>query len=156
MPKILLYLSALLLTIIHLHAEDFTTISGNWHSISRSLNNGTETIEKEYLSLYPNSNFELVLLVSLKKGEAYVKDLRIEVSGIWEARYDVLVYVIKKINVPIAKEVYGINHKSLENFASSFRARYENDSIHISKIQSFKNNELQMTSEKGETSLYKR
>ena len=56
----------------------------------------------------------------------------------------------------MAKEVYGINQKSLENLASNFRARYENNTIFISKIQALNSNELRTLNKKGKTSLYKR
>jgi len=135
---------------------DNIPIAGKWHTATRSLNKGTEIIEKEYLTLYPNSSFELLLLVSLKKGEAYINDLRIEVSGTWESRHDVLVYVIKNVNVPEAKEVYLISQKSLEDLAASFKYRYENDKIHISKILSLQGKELRTVNEKGRETLYKR
>lgn len=136
-------------------ARDYA-ITGNWYASTRSLNNGTETIEKEYLNFYPNSTFELVLLVSVKKGEAFVKDLRIEVSGSWEARYDVLVYVIKKVEVPVAKEVYLIDQRSLENLAATFKYKYENDKIHISKIKYLDRSTLTTINERGREDTYSR
>lgn len=136
-------------------ARDYA-ITGNWYASTRSLNNGTETIEKEYLNFYPNSTFELVLLVSVKKGEAFVKDLRIEVSGSWEAQYDVLVYVIKKVEVPVAKEVYLIDQRSLENLAATFKYKYENDKIHISKIKYLDRSTLTTINERGREDTYSR
>ena len=149
----------ILLTLLLFYQFSFandTVIAGKWHAASRSLNNGTELIEKEYLHLYPNSNFQLVLLVSVKKGDAYIKDLRIEVSGKWEARHGVLVYVIKKINVPVAKEVYLISQKSLENLATSFKQRYQNNSIHILKIKELNKEKMTTINKRGSETLYKR
>jgi hypothetical protein len=137
---------------LQLQAIEHSQISGNWHATSRTLNNGTETIEKEYLTLNPNGTFSLVLLVSLKKDEAFVKDLRIEIGGNWESRDNTLVYVIKTVNVPNAKEVYLISQKSLENLAANFKYKYENDRIHINKIQMFDDKNLVILSEQnGET-----
>ena len=137
-------------------ADKVYNISGNWHASSRTLNNGTETIEKEYLTLDPNGTFSLLLLVSLKKDEAFIKDLRIEVGGNWESRYNTLVYVIKTVNVPSAKEVYLISQKSLENLAANFKYRYENDRIHINKIKTLDNRNLLIINEQGSGTKYAR
>jgi len=139
-----------------LQAIEYGQISGNWHTSTRALNNGTETIEKEYLTLNPNGTFSLVLLVSLKKDEAFVKDLRIEIGGNWESRDNTLVYVIKTVNVPNAKEVYLISQKSLENLAANFKYKYENDRIHINKIQMLDNRNLVILSEQNRETKYVR
>jgi hypothetical protein len=132
------------------------SIIGNWYMSSRSLNKGTEIIEKEYLNLYANHNFELLLLVSVKKGEAYIKDLRIEVSGVWEAKFGVLVYVIKSVNVPVAKEVYMISQKSLENLSASFRYRYVNSKIYINEIRFLDKSKLITFGSKSGENIYSR
>ena len=146
----------LLLLVINLHAVNQNDIMGNWQAFDRTLNNGTETIEKEYLSLNANHTFVIVILVSVKKDEAFVKDLRIEVSGTWDSRDNTLVYVIKTINVPAAKEVYLISQKSLENLAANFKYKYENDSIHISRIKYINGTTMSVVSEKGRETKYKR
>jgi hypothetical protein len=147
---------ALLLLLINLHAVNQSDIVGNWKAFGRALNNGTETIEKEYLRLNPNRTFVIVILVSVKKDESYVKDLRIEVSGTWDSRDDTLVYVIKKINIPTAKEVYLITQKSLENLAANFKYKYENDAIHIDKIKYIDRTTMSIVSERGKETKYKR
>ena len=146
----------LFLLAINLHAVNQNDIMGKWESISRTLNNDTETIEKEYLTLNANRTFALVILVSVKKDEAYVKDLRIEVSGTWDSRDNTLVYVIKKINVPAAKEVYLISQQSLENLAANFKYKYENDAIHITRIKYIDRTNLNVIGEKGLETKYKR
>jgi len=133
-----------------------TYLPGNWYASSRSLNNGTEVIEKEYLNLYDNKNFQIVILVSLKKDLAYVKDLRIEVNGKWESRENILVFVIKNVNVPHAKEVSMISQQSLENLASNFRAKYENDKLHMLKIIKLNEKELTTVTESGRKTDYTR
>lgn len=145
-----------LLLILELHAVNQNDIMGNWQAINRTLNNGTETIEKEYLTLNANRTFVLVILVSLKKNNSFVKDLRIEVSGNWDSRDNTLVYVIKSVNVPVAKEVYLISQQSLENLAANFKYKYENDAIHISKIKYMDGKNLTMIGEKGRETAYKR
>lgn len=145
-----------LLLILELHAVNQNDIMGNWQAINRTLNNGTETIEKEYLTLNANRTFVLVILVSLKKNDSFVKDLRIEVSGNWDSRDNTLVYVIKSVNVPVAKEVYLISQQSLENLAANFKYKYENDAIHIGKIKYMDGKNLTMIGEKGRETVYKR
>ena len=146
----------LLLLAINLYAVNQNDIMGKWESISRTLNNGTETIEKEYLTLNANRTFVLVILVSVQKDDAFVKDLRIEVAGTWDSRDSTLVYVIKKINVPVAKEVYRISQQSLENLAANFKYKYENDAIHISRIQYIDRTNMNVIGEKGVETKYKR
>ena len=131
-------------------------LPGNWHASSRTLNDDTEVIEKEYLNLYDNKNFQIVILVSLKKGLAYVKDLRIEVNGIWENRENILVFIVKSVNVPTAKEVSMISQQSLENLANNFKAKYENDKLHMIKVIKLNNKELTTVSESGRKTIYKR
>jgi hypothetical protein len=120
------------------------------------VNNGTETTEKEYLTLNANHTFALVILVSLKKDEAFVKDLRIEITGNWESRDNTLVYVIKTVNVPVVKEVYLISQKSLENLAENFKYKYENDNIHMGKIKYVDSTNLTIIGEKLGETKYKR
>jgi len=153
MLKIIITLSLLL---FELHAVNQNDIMGNWKSFIRTLDNGTEIIEKEYLDLNANHTFALVILVSLQKNESFVKDLRIEITGNWESRDDMLVYVIKSVNVPVVKEMYLISQKSLENLAATFKYRYENDRIHMGKIKYIDATNLTIINEKLKESKYKR
>jgi len=146
----------LLLLALNLHAVNQNDLIGNWESINRTVNNGTETIEKEYLTLNVNHTFSLILLVSLKKDASYVKDLRIEVTGTWDSRDNTLVYVVKNVNVPRAKEVYLISQQSLENLAANFKFKYENDTIHMSRIEILNKTMLNLLGEKGRETKYKR
>jgi len=146
----------LLLLALELHAVNQNQIMGNWYAATRTLNNGTETIEKEYLSLNANHTFELVILVSLQKDDAFIKDLRIEVTGTWDSRDNMLVYVIKTVNVPLAKEVYRISQESLENLAANFKYKFENDNIHMSKIKYVDGANLTIIGEKLRETSYRR
>jgi len=139
-----------------LHAVNTHELVGSWYSSLRTLNNGTETIEKESLIFSANQTFKLTLLVSLKKDLSYVKDLRIEVIGTWEAKGNALIYVIQSINVPSVKEVYQISQESLENVAAKFKYKYENNKIHVYKITSMTAKSFSVLSEKGRTTKYKR
>ncbi len=144
------------LFVFELHAVNQNDIMGNWQSFIRTLNNGTEITEKEYLSLNANQTFTLVILVGLQKNEAFVKDLRIEITGNWESRDNTLVYVIKTVNVPKAKEVYHISQKSLEDLAATFKYRYENDRIHMGKIKYIDGTNFTLINEKLRETKYKR
>jgi len=146
----------LLLLALELHAVNQNQIMGNWYAATRTLNNGTETIEKEYLSLNANHTFELVIFVSLQKDDAFIKDLRIEVTGTWDSRDNMLVYVIKTVNVPLAKEVYRISQESLENLAANFKYKFENDNIHMSKIKYVDGANLTIIGEKLRETSYRR
>ncbi|GEM_PF-2511433 len=153
MLKVLL---TLLLFMGQAHAVGTNDIVGSWYSSLRTLNNGTETIEKEYVTFHANNTFMLVLLVSLKKDLSYVKDLRIEVSGNWEAKGNALIYTINSVNVPSVKEVYQISKQSLDNLAENFKYKWVSNKIHIYKIISFEPKKLSVRSERGRTTDYKR
>lgn len=129
---------------------------GKWQAISQVKNKGTLTIEKEYLSLNANNTFSLLLLVSVEKGDAFVRDLQIKVSGIWKGHKDTLVYVIKTIDVPLAKEVYRISQKSLEQLARHFRHRFDSQPIRIVTIQSRNAQQLNVINEEGTITRYTR
>ncbi len=133
-----------------------TLLIGNWYASSRSFNNDTEVIEKESLHIYQNKNFNITILVSLKKDLAYVKDLRIEVNGTWENREEMLVLVIQTINVPSAKDIYMISQQSLENLAATFKEKYQNNKLYMNKILKLNENELVTEGQSGRQTHYKR
>ncbi len=129
---------------------------GKWQSSSQTKNKGTLTIEKEYLTLNANNTFSLLLLVSVQKGDAFVRDLQIKVSGIWKGHKDTLVYVIKKIDVPFAKEVYLISQESLRQLSNHFKHRFDNQPIRILSIQSMNARSLTVINENGKETQYTR
>jgi len=146
----------ILLFMGQLHAVTANDIVGSWYSSLRTVNNGTEIIEKESLKFNVNNTFMLVILVNLNKNPAYVKDLRIEVSGNWEAKGNALIYTINSVNVPSAKDVYQVSKQSLDNLASSFKSKWVSDKIHIYKIISFEPKKLTVKNGKGVITKYKR
>ncbi len=121
---------------------------GNWHAYRESTNNGTLTVEKEYLHLKADHTFTIQIYVSVEKGDAFIKDLRIEGSGIWKNRDDILVMYIQKVEVPFAKEIYLISQESLANLANNFKHKYENEPLRIIKIESYNDKQLNTLSEK--------
>lgn len=152
MHKILLTLLLLTLTAF---ADNYTLI-GNWYASSRTLQNNSETIERETLSLRSDNTFSIVLLVSVRNGDAYIKDLRIEVYGNWESKGNALIFVIKSLRVPSAKDVYLVSQASLEALAANFKAKYEGDKIYILKIKVLNQKQLVTESAKGTVTKYKR
>ncbi len=90
---------------------------GKWQGVIQTSNHGTRITEKEYFNLNADRTFSLTMLVNLKKDEAFVRDLRIEGSGIWRVKDDTLVLVVNKVEVPFAKEIYLISQESLRNLA---------------------------------------
>jgi len=128
--------------ILELSAVDRNEVSGKWKAVSKSSNNGTLTIEKEYLNLNTDRSFTIVLLVSVQKGEAFIKDLQIKGSGIWKIYENTLVAVVNKMEVPSAKEVYLISQSSLRNLAENFKRRFQDEPIRILKIKSIDRNSL--------------
>lgn len=128
--------------IVQLYAVSKEQLAGHWQTVTQTNNNGLITIEKEYMNLNQNSTFSVIVLVSVQKGNAYLKDLRIEASGIWEVRDTVLVMVVKKVNVPIVQEVNQISEESINNLAENFKYKYENDPIHIITIKFLNTNSL--------------
>ena len=146
----------LLLLVGPLHAITANDIVGSWYSSLRTVNNGTEIIEKESLEFNANHTFMLVILVNLNKNSAYVKDLRIEIIGNWEAKGNALIYTISSVNVPSVKDVYQVSKQSLDNLASSFKSKWVSDKIHIYKIVSFEPKKLTVKNGRGVITKYKR
>jgi len=131
-------------------------IVGNWYAYREASNNGTVTIEKEYLHLKENNTFALQIFVTVKKGDAFIKDLRIEGSGIWKRRESTLVIYIQKVEVPFAKEIYLISQESLRNLANNFKHKYESEPLRIVLIESFTGKQLVTSSEKLVKTSYTR
>lgn len=139
MMKVLLLL---LIMMLELGAVDENAVIGKWTAVTKSSTNGTVTIEKEYLHFNADRTFNIVLLVSLQKDEAFVKDLQIKGSGIWKVSDHTLVAVVNKMEVPFAKEVYLISQASLRDLAANFKRRFQEEPIRIFKIKSIDRNNL--------------
>jgi len=153
MKKILILL--LVLT-IGIYAVNKNEISGSWKTVNKTTENGVLTIEKEFMNLNQNNSFSIVVLVSVQKDQAYIKDLRIEATGIWEVHDNTLVFVVKNVSVPVVQEVNQISQQSIDNLAANFKYKYENDPIHIVTIKFLNNNSLTLISEKYRETSYSR
>ncbi len=150
------WLMILSMSVVTLNAISPQEIIGNWHAYRQSTNNGTVTVEKEYLHLLPNNTFTIQLFVSLHKGDAFIKDLRIEGSGVWKNRENTLVIYIKKVEVPFAKEIYRISQESLRNLANNFKHKYESAPLRIIFIESYTGQKLVTSNEKLIETVYTR
>lgn len=137
----------ILALMIELSAADKRLLTGTWKSVAKATKHGTQTIEKEYLFLKANSTFTVVLLVSVQKGDAFVRDLEIKGSGIWKVSNHTLVAVVNKMEVPFAKEIYRISKASLRKLAANFKHRFEKEPIRILTIKSIDQNNLTTVNE---------
>ena len=137
----------IILCLVPLHAVNLNALYGKWYSIEQTTNQGTLTIEKKYLTLNANKTFSILALVSVQKGDAFIRDLRIEASGIWKVWKDQLVIVVKDVQVPKAGEIYRISQASLRNLASTFKSRFEKEPIRILTIKSIDQNNLTTVNE---------
>jgi len=138
----------LCILVVDVYAIVPNELFGNWTAYRKSINNQTTTIEKEYLRLNTNHTFTIELFVSVQKGEAFIKDLHIEGSGIWKNRENTLVIYIKKVEVPFAKEIYLISQESLRNLANNFKHKYESEPLRIVFIESFTRDKMMTSNEK--------
>jgi len=150
------YFFAVWLLCINLYAGSETMLTGQWNSVSRGINNGTATTEREYLKFNADHTFGIVLLVTVKKGNAYVKDLRIEGTGLWKTRGNILVCVVNDVEVPVAGEVYQISQRSLESIAETFHRRFKNDPIRILVIKQLNQQTLATENEAKKITHYTR
>ncbi len=141
---------------VTLHAVSVETLSGNWSAYRESMTDGTVTTEQEYLHLNADHTFSIQLFVNLQKGDAFIKGLRIEGSGIWKSKENTLVIYIQKVEVPFAKEIYLISQESLRQLANNFKAKYENEPLRIIEIKSFTSNQLVTLSERDIKTTYTR
>jgi len=145
-----------LLLLLQFATANTALITGKWYDATRVLSNGQETIEKSYLTLNPNGMFHLLILVSLKKGDAFIKDMRVNISGTWKVQDAVLVYVIKNVSIPSVKDVYLISQQSLDNLANVFKNTYQDESIQLRKIELHDEKNLILINDQGKKSTYKR
>lgn len=129
---------------------------GKWKSVNQVNHKGTLTLEKEYLNLNADNTFSILLLVSVQKGDAFVRDLQIKGSGIWKSHKTTLVYVIKKVDVPFAKEVYRISQESLHQLANHFKHRFDQQPIRIITIEQMTKKQLTVINEKEKVTYYTR
>jgi len=129
---------------------------GDWRTVTKSTSeNHTHVTEKEFLNLKADHTFEITILVSLKKGEHFIKDLQVKASGIWKRHITTLVVVIQKIEVPFAKEVSRtITQQSLQALAGTYQARLKGDPIRINTITFLDDHKLTIVSEKGVETSY--
>lgn len=144
------------LLMVELSAVSTNEIAGKWQALRQVTNNGTVTTEKEYLTLNGNHTFTILGFVSVQKGDAYIKDMRIDVSGIWKVWNNTIVMVVHKVEVPNAVEVYRISQASLRNFAATFKRKYEKQPIRINKIMALDPNHLKWINEKEVVTTYTR
>ena len=150
------YLIVWFTLLVTLNAISVQELSGNWSAYRKTTNNGAVTIEKEYLHLNANNTFSIQLFVSVQKGDAFIKDLRIEGSGIWKSRDNTFVIYIQKVDVPFAKEIYLISQESLRNLANNFKHKYESEPLRIIKIKSFTTTQLVTLNESLIETVYTR
>ena len=146
----------IMLCISDIEAVTANELMGKWQTVTQSQDNGALIVEKENLILNSNHTFAIVIFVSLEKGDAFIKDLRIEASGIWKNRDNMLVAVVQKVEVPFAKEIYLISQESLRNFANNFKNQYENEPIRISVIKTMDANKMTTINENLRESTYTR
>lgn len=149
-------LMILLLLIVELSAVNSNELVGKWQALRQVTNNGTLTIEKEYLTLNGNHTFTILAFVSVKKEDAFIKDMRIDASGIWKVWNNTVVMVINKVDVPNAAEIYRISQASLRNFAAMFKRKYENEPIRINKIMALDQKNLRLINEAEVETAYSR
>ena len=153
MLKIFLFFSIIILNAVAVNSNELV---GEWYAYTESYTNGTTTSEEEHLHLNSDHTFNIRLFVSLEKEEAFIKDLRIEGSGIWKNRDNVLVMYIQKVEVPFAKEIYLISQESLRNLANNFKHKYENEPLKIVMIKSFTHVKLVIENEQLQETSYSR
>ena len=146
----------MVLCLSDIQAVTANELMGKWQTVTQSQDNGALIVEEEHLTLNANHTFSIVIFVSLEKGDAFIKGLRIEGSGIWKNRDNTLVAVIQKVEVPFAKEIYRISQESLGNFANNFKSKYVNEPIRISVIKSFEANKMTTINENSIESTYTR
>ena len=149
-------LMILLLLMVELSAVSTNELVGKWQAMRQVTNNGTLTIEKEYLTLNGNHTFTILAFVSIKKEDAFIKDMRIDASGIWKVWENTVVMVVNKVEVPNAAEIYRISQASLRNFAATFKRKYENEPIGINKIMALDQKNLKWVNEAGVETAYTR
>jgi hypothetical protein len=142
--------------LMQLHSTQKADMIGKWQGVTQASNYGTSITEKEYFYLNADGTFSLTIFVNLKKGDAFVRDLRIEGFGIWRVKNDTLVLVINRVEVPFAKEIYLVTQESLRNLADNFKNKFENEPIRFSTIKHVDSRNLVLINEASKETQYVR
>jgi len=142
---------------VSLSAEPVNDMTvGKWQIITHSTSkNRTHITEKEILDLKANHTLDIIILVSLKKGEHFIKDLQFKATGIWKRHTTTLVLVIQKIEVPFAKEISRtITKRSMEALAAIYQSRLTESPIRINTITLLTDKKMTIINEKGVSTSY--
>lgn len=128
---------------------------GIWVCKNSYNNNHTDVTETETLALNADHTFSDTIVVDLVRGKHFVKGLQVKAEGIWKRYLTTLVVVIKKIDVPFAKEVSdSISYPSLQALASTYQARFNRSPILFFTITFLDNRKLVVKSEQGNVTEY--
>ena len=144
----------LILLTINIYAIDTSMVVGKWHTTATIQNQNSTTVEKEYLNLRANHTFTITLLVSVQAKDAYIKDLRIEASGGYKVQDNLIIAVVKRVNVPSALDVKNISQNSLNAIADKFKARFDGEPILVTKVTNITATQMSTVSENGANRVY--
>ena len=112
----------ILTLMLKLYGVDQMAVVGKWQSATVASNYGTSITEKEYFYLNANRTFSMTIFVNLKKGDAFVRDLRIEGSGIWRVKNDTLVLVVNKVGTAFRQRDLSHFSRVSAQFGRQFQA----------------------------------
>ncbi len=142
-------------TTLYAQVSDMTV--GRWTTETKTRNNHTDVTEKETLLLNADHTFSDTIVVDLVRGKHFVKGLQVRAEGIWKRYLTTLVIVIKKIDVPFAKEVSdSIAYPSLQVLASTYKSRFDRSPILFFTITVLDEHKLVVKNEQGSVTAYEK
>ncbi len=128
---------------------------GTWETQRQSQNRSTYSSEHDSITFRP-ATVSLELTVNLKRGSAYIKNLRVHTQGIWKVKGDILVIVWQDLRVVGYEESKGINEASIQKLGTQLRGRYLDDPIRIFQFQSIDRLAFRALDENQNLKEYKR
>ena len=145
-------------TVVYAQHDVHDMTVGDWRTeIKATSENHTHVTEIESLNLHSDHTFEIAIHIDLKKGEHFIKDLRVKANGIWKRHITTLVLVIQKRALPFAKEVSNtITPQSLQALAKTYQAKLNGSPIRIYTIILLTKNRFTIVDEKGIKTEYNR
>jgi len=108
-------------------------IPEEWITERKFVHNGEKHLEKETLDFRADT-FRLILNITISKGTLLVRDLRIEASGLWKMRDDILVIVMQELRFAGVGETRGINRESFRTVIRELRGNYLTDPIRLYRV----------------------
>jgi len=146
---------SLIILFSSLNAHSVSSLYGEWQTTQSSKNRGVENIEQEYIKFRP-ATVQIILKVSVKRGDYYIKNLEVIADGIWKLYKNEIIIVLQQVRVPQVESINGFTQSDINRLAKKLRSKYMDDPIKIYEITSLGDKSFVVISEDGVMHTFRR